>query len=190
MHYYVILDHYTHGQESDSKVIIAWANDFNLIHLYIKQFDEDDVVDFELYEYDVEDMDSLARVIANQFYGDEAYNKLKNDLNAYKLIFKLLKNKKDHIILTQFEIDDITLGIEDVEEYCDEYRHNLINMLTMLRYLNKGIQREVRNALPIFINVNSMMTYATSSKDAKELYSLTSLVDPFAIYKYHTTNVK
>lgn len=188
MHYYVILDHYTHRDEYDNKIIIAWSNDINLIHLYIRQFDEDDISDFEMYEYDVKDIDDLARVMSNQFYGNKTYDRLRVDLNAYKLIFKLLKNKWDHVVLTQFEVDDITLGIEDVEAYCDDYRHNLINMLTLIRYLSKDIQKDIRKALQMFVRVNSMMTYATSSNDVKKVYSLTSLVDPFAIYKYYTTN--
>lgn len=188
MHYYVILDHYRQGDEYDNETIIVWSNDINLIHLYIRQFDEEDISDFGIYEYDVKDIDDLARAISNQFYKNETCDRLRVDLNAYKLIFKLLKNKRDHIVLTQFEVDNITLGIEDLEAYCDDYRRNLISMLTFIRFLSKDIQKDIRKALQIFVWINSMMMNAMSSNNVKEVYSLTSLVDPFAIYKYYTTN--
>ena len=127
------------------------------------------------------DRDLIGRILhENPKYDDNCLVQPDNILDCHIVSYPL--GPDNVLYITEGELEDIAGQIETSEEYLDDLRTTIIEVLFYMRFLKPYVQDQIRESLRSFIKLVSIAT-APRTKDS-HLPPLEDIIDPVAVYAY------
>lgn len=169
--------------EPTSPILCGYSENLSVANKFMYQL-LDMQVDSDLYisAHRVAcDRDLIGRILhENPKYDDNCLVQPDNILDCHIVSYPL--GPDNVLYITEGELEDIASQIETSEEYLDDLRTTIIEVLFYMRFLKPYVQDQIRESLRSFIKLVSIAT-APRTKDS-HLPSLEDIIDPVAVYAY------
>lgn len=169
--------------EPTSPILCGYSENLSVANKFMYQL-LDMQVDSDLYisVYRVaRDRDLIGRILhENPKYDDNCLVQPDNILDCHIVSYPL--GPDNVLYITEGELEDIAGQIETSEEYLDDLRTTIIEVLFYMRFLKPYVQDQIRESLRSFIKLVSIAT-APRTKDS-HLPPLEDIIDPVAVYAY------
>ena len=169
--------------EPTSPILCGYSENLSVANKFMYQL-LDMQVDSDLYisVYRVaRDRDLIGRILhENPKYDDNCLVQPDNILDCHIVSYPL--GPDNVLYITEGELEDIAGQIETSEEYLDDLRTTIIEVLFYMRFLKPYVQDQIRESLRSFIKLVSIAT-APRTKDSR-LPPLEDIIDPVAVYAY------
>lgn len=169
--------------EPTSPILCGYSENLSVANKFMYQL-LDMQVDSDLYisVYRVaRDRDLIGRILhENPKYDDNCLVQPDNILDCHIVSYPL--GPDNVLYITEGELEDIAGQIETSEEYLDDLRTTIIEVLFYMRFLKPYVQDQIRESLRSFIKLILIAT-APRTKDSN-LPPLEDIIDPVAVYAY------
>ena len=169
--------------EPTSPILCGYSENLSVANKFMYQL-LDMQVDSDLYisAHRVAcDRDLIGRILhENPKYDDNCLVQPDNILDCHIVSYPL--GPDNVLYITEGELEDIAGQIETSEEYLDDLRTTIIEVLFYMRFLKPYVHDQIRESLRPFIKLISIAT-APRTKDSN-LPPLEDIIDPVAVYAY------
>ena len=169
--------------EPTSPILCGYSENLSVANKFMYQL-LDMQVDSDLYisaHRVARDRDLIGRILhENPKYDDNCLVQPDNILDCHIVSYPL--GPDNVLYITEGELEDIAGQIETSEEYLDDLRMTIIEVLFYMRFLKPYVQDQIRESLRSFIKLILIAT-APRTKDSN-LPPLEDIIDPVAVYAY------
>lgn len=169
--------------EPTSPILCGYSENLSVANKFMYQL-LDMQIDSDLYisaHRVARDRDLIGRILhENPKYDDNCLVRPDNILDCHIVSYPL--GPDNVLYITEGELEDIAGQIETSEEYLDNLRTTIIEVLFYMRFLKPYVQDQIRESLRPFIKLVSIAT-APRTKDS-HLPPLEDIIDPVAVYAY------